>query len=61
MLNRFLYVSLFINEPLMKMSAEQIQYVSALISAHPPIIIGTLCIFMYIRGRILHNEVKSSS
>ncbi|ABX09102.1 Hypothetical protein P9211_11711 [Prochlorococcus marinus str. MIT 9211] len=38
------------------MTAEQIQFVSESISAHPPIVIGTLCIFMYIRGRFIHNN-----
>ncbi len=43
------------------MTADEIQTVSKLISAHPPIIIGTLCIFMYIRGKILDNNKRSSN
>ncbi len=40
------------------MTSEEIQNVSNLISLHPPIIIGTLCIFMYIRGRFLEDMRK---
>ncbi len=38
------------------MTSEEIFLVSNLISSHPPIIIGTLCVFMYIRGRVLENN-----
>ncbi len=39
------------------MTSIEIQTVSEMIAFHPPIIIGTLCIFMYIRGRILHSKL----
>jgi len=46
------------------MTSEEILTVSNLISAHPPVIIGTLCVFMYIRGRFLvakkHSAERSS-
>ncbi len=42
------------------MTSEEILTVSKLISAHPPVIIGTLCVFMYIRGRILETQRDSA-
>ena len=39
------------------MSASEIQIVSETIAFHPPIVILTLCIFMYIRGRMLSEKV----
>ena len=38
------------------MSASEIQLVSESIAFHPPIVIFTLCIFMYIRGRMLAKD-----
>ncbi len=45
----------------MFMTSDEIQAVSNMISYHPPIMIGTLCIFMYIRGKILENSKKAST
>ncbi len=38
------------------MSASEIQLVSETIALHPPVIVLTLCIFMYIRGRVLEEK-----
>ena len=35
------------------MTSTEIQQVSELIAFHPPIAIGCICIFMYIRSRLL--------
>ncbi len=43
------------------MSAEEIQTVSAYIGYHPPVVITTLCIFMYIRARFLEKKATSRS
>jgi len=42
------------------MTSEEIFIVSKLISAHPPVIIVTLCFFMYIRGRLLEDQKNSA-
>ena len=42
------------------MSSEEIQAVSKLISYHPPVIIGTLCVFMYIRGKFIEKSKQSN-
>tara|TARA_Y100001968_G_scaffold304884_1_gene320285 strand:- start:2402 stop:2695 length:294 start_codon:yes stop_codon:yes gene_type:complete len=36
-----------------EMSSEEIQLIGNSLAAHPPLIIGALCIFMYIRRRFL--------
>ncbi|KGG15494.1 hypothetical protein EV06_1367 [Prochlorococcus sp. MIT 0602] len=41
------------------MTAEEIQTVGNLLSSHPPIVIATLCIFMYIRGKALEKQRNS--
>ena len=38
------------------MTSTEIQQVSELIDFHPPISIGCLCIFMYIRSRFLQYK-----
>ncbi|AAQ00211.1 MULTISPECIES: hypothetical protein [Prochlorococcus] len=43
------------------MTSEEIQAVSNMISLHPPIIIGTLCIFMYIRGKFIEGNPSSGN
>tara|TARA_B100001250_G_scaffold382139_1_gene375038 strand:- start:362 stop:514 length:153 start_codon:yes stop_codon:yes gene_type:complete len=38
------------------MTSTEIQQVSELIAFHPPIAIGCICIFMYIRSRFLETK-----
>ena len=38
------------------MTSTEIQQVSELIAFHPPVAIGSLCIFMYIRSRFLQRK-----
>ena len=38
------------------MTSTEIQQVSELIAFHPPIAIGCVCIFMYIRSRFLQSK-----
>ncbi len=38
------------------MTASEIQMVSESIALHPPVVIFTLCIFMYIRGKMLEKK-----
>ncbi len=40
------------------MNSDEIQAVSELIAFHPPIVIGALCLFMYVRGRILYRKAQ---
>ncbi len=42
------------------MTSEEILTVSNVISAHPPVIIIALCIFMYIRGKLLEAQRNSA-
>ena len=43
------------------MTASEIQLVSESIAFHPPVIIFTLCIFMYIRGKILEKSLPAKA
>ena len=40
------------------MTSTEIQTVSELIAFHPPVTIGCLCIFMYIRSSFLQQKSK---
>ena len=33
------------------------QIVSQSLAAHPPVVIGALCVFMYIRGKFLEKQI----
>ena len=35
------------------MSSEEIQLIGNYLGAHPPVVIGTLCLFMYVRRKFL--------
>ncbi len=39
-----------------KMSAAEIHLIGKSLALHPPIMIGALCLFMYIRGRFLASS-----
>ena len=43
------------------MSSEEIALIGNSLGAHPPIIIGTLCVFMYIRGKFIEKNKKQAS
>ena len=39
-----------------KMSAEEMDLVAKSLALHPPIMVATLCLFMYIRGKALSGS-----
>ena len=50
------FLEIIVNNAYLNMTASEIQLVSESIAFHPPVIIITLSIFMYIRGKIIEKK-----